>query len=362
MPGQSSPAKVLDTQECRLDIPKSPMIVPESDLTSVRLAIATDRIRHRNQLQQALESSGLQVVLCEPVNKSFVKRLQSVHADVLLLDMDENIEHEDGFLDKLLDQIHVPIIFNDVSALTLNEPRVLAKWYGKLLRKIAELTGKQDRKPLDIDIGSQLLAEAGSGTKTEQGKIAESVWVLGASLGGPEAVKRFLHALPADLPVAFILAQHLGANFVALIAEQLDQCTAFQVLTPHSGYVLRHQQVLVTPVHERMLINSMGAVELHPLSGESHYTPSIDTVLDDVASRYGKQSGAIIFSGMGNDGIHGCRSILAQGGVVWAQSADSCVISSMPDSVRDLDAVSYNGDPEQLANKLVDLLSPVAAD
>ena len=63
-------------------------------------------------------------------------------------------------------------------------------------------------------------------------RIARNVWVLGASLGGPEAVKRFLRALPVDIPATFILTQHLGANFVALLAEQLDRVSGMRVMPP----------------------------------------------------------------------------------------------------------------------------------
>lgn len=37
------------------------------------------------------------------------------------------------------------------------------------------------------------------------------VWVLGASIGGPQAVKEFLAKLPAGTPAAFVVAQHIGS-------------------------------------------------------------------------------------------------------------------------------------------------------
>ena len=269
----------------------------------------------------------------------------------MLLDLHDDVEHDESLLHELLDNAGVPIIFNDVTALTLNEPRIIRKWQLNLMQKIAESTGTlgwkgelhSEPKPREYTVKPD----------PEKGAIAQSVWVLGSSLGGPEAVARFLAALPPDTPVAFILAQHLGSNFVHLLAEQLDRAANFNVMIPKEGHVLRHQQVVVAPVDERMLINPIGNIELYPLEKELRYSPSIDMVISDCAERYGTKSGAIIFSGMENDGVQGCQDMLVAGGKVWVQSDDSCVVSSMPDNVKKHCNVEFSGSPEELSRKLV---------
>ena len=77
-------------------------------------------------------------------------------------------------------------------------------------------------------------------------------------------------------------------------------------------------------------------------------------MITEVARKYGKNSRAIIFSGMGSDGTKGCREVIASGGTVWAQDANSCVISSMADAARDADVVSASGQPEELARHLIE--------
>jgi chemosensory pili system protein ChpB (putative protein-glutamate methylesterase) len=74
--------------------------------------------------------------------------------------------------------------------------------------------------------------------------------------------------------------------------------------------------------------------------------------ISDMASRYGAKAGAIIFSGMGDDGKEGCAKLLEKGGQVWLQSSESCVISSMPDNVKQACKINYIGNPEQLAKQL----------
>ncbi len=327
------------------------------ELSRVRLAIVSPSLQQRKHLHKVLDGMGIKIVLNEPLAQSLLDKLDNLIVDVVLLDLHDQEQHDEIMLDELLERIEVPILFNDVSVLTLNEPKVLAKWYGKLLRKIAETTGQKnfDSESMVKDyrelLGAQSISYVRENLPTN---IARNVWVLGASLGGPEAVKSFLAAIPGDISVAFILTQHLGANFVSLLAGQLNEATELNVLTPYVGHILRHGEVLVTPVAERVLINPIGTVELQHISEERAYSPSIDLVLEDVAIRYGQQAGAIIFTGMGDDGVKGCQKIFENGGMIWAQDSESCIVSSMPDSVVNSGVVSYQARPEKLAEKLYD--------
>ena len=325
----------------------------EPELDNINIAIASHEQSQRIYLRMAMEANGLSVVLNDPLSKAFIEKLLHVNADVVLLDMHDDVHH-DELIDELLEMIDIPILFNDVTALTVNEPHVMSKWYGKLMRKIAALTGRGIRDQSQFDRSYEsLVSEIPPQLTKYQGDLARHVWVLGSSLGGPEALRRFLVKLPADLPVAFILVQHLGANFVTLLADQLNQVGEFQVMPAHDGHVLRHGQVIVAPVTERLTINPIGAIKLKLLDYESPYTPCIDKVVSDIAARYKSCSGAIIFSGMCDDGKHGCQVMKQYDGQIWAQDAASCVISSMPDSVRNTGVVSYSARPEQLADRLI---------
>jgi len=181
-----------------------------------------------------------------------------------------------------------------------------------------------------------------------------NVWILGASIGGPESVKRFLTTLPADLPVAFVLAQHLGEGFEKLLAQQLDSVSQFSVKKATNGDCLKQGEVLVVPVKNRITFDKKGVVSVLEEQWQGHYKPSIDEVISDITLNFNQHTGVIILSGMGADGVEASMQFHKQyQGIVWAQEAGSCIVSSMPDSVRKANIVSYSGSPESLANKLV---------
>ena len=179
------------------------------------------------------------------------------------------------------------------------------------------------------------------------------VWVLGASIGGPESVREFLGEFPRDYPALFLLAQHLGEEFVDMMTQQLARTTALTVRTPTHGERVGHGEVVVVPTSHRLLVDNRGVIVLERVTGEAAYRPSIDRVIADVADRFGKNAGAIVFSGMSDDAVAGCRHLAEKGGRVYAQRPDTCVVSTMIESVCEAGIVEFLGSPGELASKLL---------
>jgi len=186
-------------------------------------------------------------------------------------------------------------------------------------------------------------------------KDLDRVFVLGASIGGPESIKAFLSKLPSDVPAAFIIAQHMGAEFLEMMAVQLNAATQLSVRCPKSGERLRHGEVLVAPVGEQLVIDEAGMVRLSAANSSSPYSPSIDQLTHDAADRFGDHATLILFSGMGTDSIEGGRYLTGRGGQVWAQDRASCVIASMIDAAKSQGLVSFEGNPAKLAERVASL-------
>lgn len=182
------------------------------------------------------------------------------------------------------------------------------------------------------------------------------LFVLGASIGGPEAIKAFLGRLPANVPAAFIVAQHMGSEFLELMATQLDAATPLSVRFPKSGERLRHGEVVVAPASEQMTLDDRGHLRMVASVGNSPYSPSIDQLVRDAADRFGEHATLILFSGMGTDAIEGGRYLAARGGQVWAQERSSCVIATMIDSAKQQGLLRFEGSPVQLAERVLESL------
>lgn len=326
-------------------------------MATTKVAILATSAEHRKTLKATLKQFGVDVVLAEAPSPRFLAQLTKSHAAVLLIDVDEDNDY-DQLIDEITEGTELPVLFNDNSA-TGNRD----SWAKKLVQKLNALT---DFKPEPTPVYQTphpiasvmpkvvvpLLNQMITPVQRAGAVLDLNVWVLGASLGGPQAVRQFLNALDADLPVAFILAQHIGANHVTLLAEQLDRVTKFKVSSVRSGHRLQHQEVVLTPADKQISFTADGLLSLQPAPAGQIYSPSIDHVMQEVAKHFGARAGTIIFSGMGDDGAKGCEAIADAGGLVWAQDIASCVVSSMPDQARKTGKVSYSARPDQLAQHL----------
>nr|WP_246387585.1 chemotaxis protein CheB [Chiayiivirga flava] len=180
------------------------------------------------------------------------------------------------------------------------------------------------------------------------------VVVLGASIGGPDALRTFLAGIPPEFPALFLLVQHLENGYFERLAQQLQKATRLRVraLVPDGPFAATGE-VLVVPANLRYTVERNGHIEAIAHDAPPHYTPCIDDVLRDAADRFGARTTAIIFSGMAGDAIEGAVYVTAKGGEVWVQDPASCVVSSMVDGARARGVVEYIGSPRELAERCV---------
>ena len=184
---------------------------------------------------------------------------------------------------------------------------------------------------------------------------ANEVWVLGASTGGPAAVKDFLKALPPALNVAFVYVQHIDSGQAEPLVKMMSSAGHYPAMLAQHGTVLSPNSLALVTADRSIHIHDNGTLVVRKQAWVGFYAPSIDQVAANVARVYRRRSGIIIFSGMGDDGAASCRLIRQQGGKVWAQTPSQCTIASMPEAAIATGAVSFFGSPLELANSLAQL-------
>jgi len=331
--------------------------------SAIRVAIVSGSEQRGRRLSDLLRGAGLSAIQHDPGADGLLHGLDPQAIDVLLVDLSEHSEAQTTIIDSLLEYDDLPVLYHDSSAAGTGTDALWAKKLARKLTAIARLATERQAQPPEaaaatVDPAPHTDRVTPPGHEPEAGPegAATNVWVLGASLGGPQAVRQFLAAVEPGLPVTFVLAQHIGANHIALLAEQLNRITGFKVLTAGNGHLLRHHQVLLAPADQRLSITDDGRVALTPAPADAMYSPSIDDTITAVAERYGANAGAIVFSGMGDDGARGCEVMARCRGIVWAQDVASCVISSMPDQARRTGTVTFSAEPQALARRLHDYL------
>ena len=162
---------------------------------------------------------------------------------------------------------------------------------------------------------------------------SDPIVLIGTSTGGPRALNELIPMLPANLPAAVVIVQHMPAGFTRSLAERLNQVSPLYVKEAEPGDTLAVGQALLAPGGFHMLINSTGRISLNQDPPVHGVRPAVDVSLVSLAQRFGKRVIAVIMTGMGSDGTNGAALLHSMGGYVIAEDESSCVVYGMPRSV-----------------------------
>ncbi len=298
--------------------------------------------------------------------------LPDVENELVSLLEDDLLTHND---DSALPQIEVEQVAQNESDELKTEELIeiddLNEWNQQKietqeLSELPDLLSEEPPMTLNDDMDIPLLEESPTGMSFEA--LAESglhedasssapppvnICVLGASLGGPAAVKRFLLSVSKNVNTAFVLAQHIDDNFLPVLCNILDTQTDFSAKIITEKLRVEPGHIYIAPIQQQIRFDALGNVEPISEAWTPPYSPCIDDVIKAAADVYRRQCLVIIFSGMGDDGKIGASHALPLGAQVWAQSPETCANSSMPDSVIDAELVTQVASPEHLAKNVV---------
>lgn len=187
------------------------------------------------------------------------------------------------------------------------------------------------------------------------------VVAIGSSTGGPGVLETIISALPADLPVPILIAQHIPPQFSEGLAAHLDRCGALSAVHAEDGMPVRAGLVYVGPGRRDLRVRrtAEGKVELEVTKGpeDSRPHPSADELFRSCAAVYGGQTLAVVLTGIGDDGLRGAEAVVRAGGVVVAQSERTCAVYGMPRSVAEKGVAAFQLDPPEIA-RLIMQMSP----
>ncbi len=160
--------------------------------------------------------------------------------------------------------------------------------------------------------------------------------VIGVSTGGPNALAEVIPMLPGDLPVPVLIVQHMPAMFTKLLAERLGSKSALKVEEAVGGVACRPGQVWIAPGGQHLTVSRVGSefqLALNQEPPENSCRPAADVLFRSAATACGGATLAVVLTGMGEDGLIGCRLIHQSGGQVVVQDKDSSVVWGMPGAV-----------------------------
>lgn len=253
---------------------------------------------------------------------------QIIGYDYVVVDLSSN-EIDDSWIQEILVTIPRPIV-NEACLAELSALERSA-WAARLLSGL-----------------SSRYIESTDGAQTDTPEFP--VWILGASTGGPTTVQQFLLSLGAGVNSAFILIQHINADYLGVLRDTLDVAEWLPVGIITNELEVRPNHLYICPPGWVPTIKS-GRFELRKAES-SLFSPSIDESITSLSATLGKRANVILFTGMGKDGSSALHNIAAHGGQIWCQATETCAVPTMPQSAIDTGLVQVVDAPDKLARRL----------
>jgi two-component system chemotaxis response regulator CheB len=320
----------------------------------VRVLVVDDSAVMRKLISSILEKdSGIEVVATAIDGDFALNKIEQVRPDVITLDID--MPRMDGItaLRQITARYSIPVVMlssltsagavKTMQALELGAVDFLCK-----PKSVADIANVGQELILKVKGAARVRNGMGSiahGRRTRdfgEGKSYGAVGPLsglnrivaiGASSGGPYALRGLLPQLPRSLNAGIVIVQHMPETFTTMLAHWLDDICEIDVKEAGSGDLVTLGTALIAPGGYHMTVRRQaGGAEVvlergNPVNG---HVPSVEVLFQSVAKEYGPDATAVIMTGMGNDGSSAMGDIKKAGGKTIAQDEESCAIYGMP--------------------------------
>jgi two-component system chemotaxis response regulator CheB len=153
---------------------------------------------------------------------------------------------------------------------------------------------------------------------------------IGASTGGPQAIKQILMALPQGFPVPILIVQHMSEGFTEGMVNWLKNNTGHDIRVAAHNEELKPGVVYFAPEGVHMEVSSKRRIVLTDAPNVNGIKPSASILFDSVARNIGRSAVGVLLTGMGKDGADGLLEIRRNGGYTIAQDKESSIVFGMP--------------------------------
>jgi two-component system, chemotaxis family, protein-glutamate methylesterase/glutaminase len=223
-----------------------------------------------------------------------------------------------------------------------------------LVRLIKSMAGvrvvRRRREPVTLDLA------ASTELPSIRTRSTPEIVAIGASTGGPRALRDIITGLPANFPLPILVVQHTIAGYSNTLVDWLRIGARLPVTVADDGDPLDRGCVYLAPTGHHLLVKwrHLTLLDTPPVS---LHCPSATVLFRSVAQAYGARSIGVLLTGMGDDGAAGLAEMKLAGAITVAQDEASCVVFGMPAEAIRLGAADHVLPPGSIVALLLDELA-----
>ena len=159
---------------------------------------------------------------------------------------------------------------------------------------------------------------------------------LGASTGGPTAVKSVLTGLGKNFPLPIIYTQHVEVGDDKKMALWLNEsCQNINITLAKDGEEAKPGTVYMAPADRHLVIDFVKAsgtpvLKISDDPPERFLRPAVNKMFISASNFFKNSCLAVLLTGMGRDGAIGCKKIVENGGYTICEDKSTCAVFGMP--------------------------------
>lgn len=331
-------------------------------MTPLRLLLVDDSaIARRITIAALTAHPEVEVAAAAPSGSVALARLPELKPDAVILDVE--MPGMDG-LETLrrirADHPHLPVIMFSaatergamvtIQALSMGASDYVCKPSGlsgttaesvvseELVPKLLAVCGRSSAhvQPATAPALHSLRTSGGTAPAPRLPAMAIDAVVIASSTGGPNALARVIPSLPASLGVPVFIVQHMPPIFTRHLAERLDAAGPLRAREAQGNELASAGDVFIAPGDYHLEIHRVDGVVCTRITQgprENSCRPAADVLFRSAAETYGGRVLGVVLTGMGQDGLEGCRALTRTGAKVLVQNEATCVVWGMPKSV-----------------------------
>lgn len=189
-------------------------------------------------------------------------------------------------------------------------------------------------------------------------KTTNQLIAIGASTGGTIALEALFRRWDPSFPPTLAVI-HMPERFTSTFAARLNDLSPARVKEAEHGERIETGTVYIAPGNYHMILRSQGTertVKVVSAPKVCNQRPAVDPLFDSVAEYAGRNSIALLLTGMGRDGAQGLLKIRNSGGRTIAQDEQSSIVWGMPKEAIELGAAEFILPLDRMVDHVASLL------
>jgi two-component system chemotaxis response regulator CheB len=334
----------------------------------IRILVVDDSVTIRDQVAHVLRGGEFQIAGAADADEARAQ-VRAFDPHVLVLDLE--LPGEDGlaYLSTLMLGKPRPVVVYSATAPQGSERAVRALELGAL--EIIEKKG-----PLDEARFIELLRAAAASRPRRYSMppprptplpldnlLADRVFAVGASTGGPAAIACLLQRLPRGA-MPGVVVQHMPAAFISEFVKRLRRVCEADVRQAADGDELTKGVVLIAPGDRHLIVERDGTRLYARVTSDppvNRMRPSVDLLFSSLAQELHGAAAGVLLTGVGSDGALGLLRLRQAGAMTICEDVSTASVFALPKEAIDRGAASKVLALDRIAPALLDWMSkPVA--